>query len=75
MRKITDRQTEVLSFIESFIKDNSYSPSIREIAEHFQITIKAVQDHIKALNRKGYTKRDGKKPRAIVILRKVVHVS
>ena len=54
MREVTNRQKEVLSFISDFTEDNSFPPTVREIGEHFGISLRAVQDHIAALQKKGY---------------------
>jgi repressor LexA len=53
MRGITARQAQILIFIENFIQQNDYSPSIKEIAEHFNISVKGADDHIFALENKG----------------------
>jgi repressor LexA len=71
MREITSRQTEVLNFITDYINRNSYSPSVKEMADHFQITHRAIQDHVFALKRKGYLKSDYRKPRTLVVLKAV----
>ncbi len=55
MRELTERQKEVLNFIKEYIEDHSYSPSVRDIAGRFGITVKAAHDHLKALERKGAT--------------------
>ena len=49
MRQITDRQREVLIFIAEFTEENVYPPTVREISDHFKISLRAVQDHIAAL--------------------------
>ena len=54
MKEITDRQKQVLTFISEFTEENSYPPTIRDISDHFSITLRAVQDHIAALQKKGY---------------------
>ena len=53
MRHITERQAQVLIFIENFIQENNYSPTIREIAKHFNMSAKGAFDHIFALQKKG----------------------
>ena len=53
MKQITGRQQEVLDFISSFTKENNYPPTVREIGEHFNISLRAVQDHIAALQKKA----------------------
>ena len=54
MKQITERQKEVLTFISEFTEENSYPPTVREIGDHFEISLRAVQDHIAALQKKGY---------------------
>lgn len=54
MKEITERQKDVLFFISDFIEKNSYPPTVREISSSFGISVRAVQDHLRALERKGY---------------------
>lgn len=68
MRQITDRQKEVLTFISAFTEENSYPPTVREISEHFDISLRAVQDHIAALQKKGYLSLCQKRSRSIRVL-------
>ncbi len=68
MKGITDRQKEVLTFISGFTEENGYPPTVREISEHFQISIRAVQDHIIALQKKGYLSQSQKRSRSIRVL-------
>ena len=65
MKKLTDRQNEVLSFISDYIKTHSFSPAVREVADHFEISVKGAHDHITALRRKGYLKQADKRPRTM----------
>ena len=41
MKELTARQQQVLLFIQDFTEENVCPPSVREIAEHFSISIKA----------------------------------
>ncbi len=68
MREITDRQKEVLNFISEFTEENSYPPTVREISEHFGISLRAVQDHIIALQKKGFLSQSQKRSRSIRVL-------
>jgi len=68
MKNLTDRQREVLDFIAQFTDDNVYRPTVREIGEHFNISLRAVQDHIAALQRKGYLSQCQKRSRSIRVL-------
>lgn len=52
---LTKRQQEVLHFIQEFIEKNRFSPSVRDIAIHFNMASSAgVHKHLKILERKGY---------------------
>jgi repressor LexA len=66
--ELTSRQKEIFSFVRTFIKERGYPPSVREIGEHFKIYPRAVFDHLKALERKGYLKRRGSMSRSLEIL-------
>ena len=71
MKELTDRQKEVLSFIAEYIKEHSYPPAIREIAEHFSMSVKGAHDHITALRKKGYLKQADKRPRTMELTQAV----
>jgi len=66
--ELTSRQREVFDFIQAFIKERGYPPSVREIGEHFHIYPRAAFDHLKALERKGYLKRRSSMSRGLEIL-------
>ena len=68
MKQITERQQEVLDFISSFTKSNNYPPTVREIGEHFSISLRAVQDHIAALQKKGYLSQTQKRARSLNVI-------
>jgi len=65
--QLTPRQKRIYDFLSGSIRDKGYAPSIPEIGQRFKITsTRGVFDHLKALERKGYIKRVGK--RAIEII-------
>jgi repressor LexA len=67
MHALTDRQLQVLRFIARQIDEAGYPPTIREIGEALDIrSTNGVNDHLKALERKGYLERDPVKSRAVV---------
>jgi repressor LexA len=51
---LTERQQAILDFINSCVQENGFPPSVREIGRQFGIYPATVQDHISALERKGY---------------------
>ncbi|HTP25714.1 MAG TPA: transcriptional repressor LexA [Anaeromyxobacteraceae bacterium] len=65
--ELTERQLEVLRFIANEIEERGYPPTIREIGEALDIaSTNGVNDHLKALERKGYLQRDPAKSRALL---------
>jgi len=68
MKQITGRQQEVLDFISNFTKENNYPPTVREIGEYFGISLRAVQDHIAALQKKGYLSQTQKRARSLNVI-------
>jgi repressor LexA len=67
MTGLTDRQLEVLRFIAREIEERGYPPTIREIGEALEIrSTNGVNDHLKALERKGFLTRDPVKSRALI---------
>ena len=65
MKEPTERQLEVLSFIMEYLDDHAYPPTIRELADHFTISVKGAQDHVTALKKKGLLKQVDKKSRTM----------
>ncbi|MFN3603694.1 MAG: transcriptional repressor LexA [Leptonema sp. (in: bacteria)] len=65
---LTEKQQAILKYICSYLEIKGYPPSIREIAEEFNITPKGAYDHLKALEKKGFIKTEKNKSRAIEIL-------
>jgi repressor LexA len=63
---LTKRQQQILDFISTCIDDAGYPPTLREIGEHFGIkSTNGVNDHLKALEKKGYLRREDLKSRAM----------
>lgn len=63
---LTERQKKVLAFIETHIRDNGFPPTIREIGLHLGIkSTNGVNDHLNALQKKGFLTREGGKSRTL----------
>lgn len=63
---LTQRQRQALQFISDCLTDRGYPPTLREIGEHMGIrSTNGVNDHLKALERKGYLVREELKSRAL----------
>ena len=66
---LTDRQEEILQYIQRYIAEQGYPPTIREIGTAFGIrSTNGVNDHLKALERKGYVARGELKSRALTVV-------
>jgi repressor LexA len=65
---LTARQREVLEFVRQFMAKAGYPPTVREIGAHFGFVPRSIFDHLKALERKGYLRRDGAKSRSLHLL-------
>ena len=72
MKELTVRQNEILSFIKKYIASHYYPPTIREIAEHFGISIKGAHDHIMALRKKGVIRQTGKCSRTMELIKDTI---
>ena len=65
MKPLTPKQQKVLDYIQSFFEKRGYPPTMREIAEQFQMVVSGAYGHVQALIRKGYLKQTEGKRRAI----------
>jgi repressor LexA len=68
MKELTKRQKEVLTFITGYIKKHSYPPTIRDIADHFGMSVKGAYDHVAALRRKNYLKQNDNRSRTMELV-------
>lgn len=66
--EITARQEQILRFIDGFLGEKGYPPSVREIGEAVGLTSSSsVHSHLSTLQKKGYLHRDPSKPRALEV--------
>src|SRR5262245_21940265 len=66
MQPLTDRQEMILQFIRDSIRERGYPPTLREIGAKMGIrSTNGVSDHLRALERKGYLRREDMKSRAL----------
>jgi repressor LexA len=69
MNDLTERQRQVLEFIDAQIRERGYPPSVREIGEAVGLSSSStVHAHLAARQDKGYLRRDPTKPRAIELV-------
>lgn len=66
---LTDIERKILDFMVSYLRSNTYQPSIREIGQRFGIkSTKTVSEYLQALADKGFIERDPSRSRGIRIL-------
>lgn len=66
---LTKRQGEILDFVTCYLRENGYPPTIREIGDAFGFrSNRGVIDHLRALERKGFIRRNPRSSRAIELL-------
>ena len=66
---LTQLEQQVYHYLIDFLAQNTYQPSIREIAREFQIkSTKTVSDLLHALEHKGYIERDESRSRGVRLL-------
>lgn len=69
MQGLTQRQQQTLEFIRKSIEERGYPPTLREIGEYMGIrSTNGVNDHLRALERKGYLRREDMKSRALKLV-------
>ena len=66
---LTQLERRVYHYMIDFLAENTYQPSIREIAKRFRIkSTKTVSDLLHALESKGYIQRDESRSRGVRLL-------
>jgi len=69
--KLTERQEDILIFIQQFTQENGYPPTLREIGKHFQISSTfGVKRHLEALVKKGHINIESNASRGISMIKK-----
>ena len=69
MIAITKKQKEVFDFLKVYINKNGYSPSIKEICDHFGTTsLSTMNKLLSTLDKKGLIKKTPRKKRSIELV-------
>ena len=71
MKDLTEKQKNVLKFICDHILNIGFPPTRREIAINSGVTVRCAQDHMRALEKKGYVQIEENIARGIKVLRTV----
>lgn len=68
--QLTERQQDILTFIQQFLGENGYPPTLREIGKNFGISSTfGVKRHLEALVKKGYVNIESNASRGISLLK------
>src|SRR3990167_3437690 len=74
---ITKRQKQIFDFIVFFESKKDFSPSLKEIKNHFKLSSEStVHQHLEALKKKGYLDKNKNQPRGIELskLEKFIYI-
>ena len=68
-RNLTQKQSQILGFLQKFKNQEGVAPTYREISGHFGFkSTKAASDHVRALEKKGYVRLHRNRSRSIEII-------
>lgn len=68
-RKISERQKHILRYIQDYVGERGYPPSIREIGDRVGISSTSVVDYnLRALERDGFIRRDREVSRGLEVV-------
>src|SRR5205814_3015450 len=70
MLPLTKRQREILDYLNEFIQQNGYAPSLEEIGKRFGLSsLATVHKHLTNLQEKGFIKRAWNRSRSAKLAR------
>ena len=68
-KKLSDRQKNILKYIEAYVDERGYPPSIREIGDRVGVSSTSVVDYnLRVLERDGYIRRDREVSRGLELV-------
>jgi repressor LexA len=69
MQPLTKRQREILDYLNEFIQQHGYAPSLEEIGERFSLSsLATVHKHLTNLQDKGFIRRAWNRSRSVELL-------
>jgi repressor LexA len=69
VKKLSERQKNILKYIEAYVDERGYPPSIREIGDRVGISSTSVVDYnLRVLERDGYIRRDKEVSRGLELV-------
>jgi repressor LexA len=71
---LNPRQREILEFLRTHSRNHAYPPTVREIGQAVGLSSSStVQNHLNALEQKGYIRRDPTKSRTVEVVGEEAH--
>ncbi|OAH61931.1 hypothetical protein [Domibacillus aminovorans] len=71
-KPLTERRQKIFDYICSYIEQNNYSPSVREIGKHVGlVSTSTIQWHLDRLRADGYVTWQDGKPRTLRLLKQI----
>ena len=64
---LTKKQKQIYDFINAYSKKHDFAPSQEEMAKHFDLAVSTINQHVEALEKKGYINRQKNQRRSIEI--------
>lgn len=69
MQPLTKRQREILDYLQEFIQQQGYAPSLEEIGRRFNLSsLATVHKHLTNLQEKGFIRRSWNRSRSVELL-------
>src|SRR5262244_2129505 len=69
MLPLTKRQREILDYLQEFIQQHGYAPSLEEIGHRFNLSsLATVHKHLTNLEEKGFIKRSWNRSRSVELI-------
>ncbi len=65
IKPLTEKQKKTLDFINSFLREKGFSPSLHEIAKYLRKNLSTAQYYVNELKEKGYLTKNANKARGI----------
>src|SRR5438477_11605542 len=76
MNGLTQRQSQIYSFLQEFQRHEGVIPTLQEICKHFRFkSVTAAREHLRLIERKGLLHRSPGRPRAIKLAIKLPEIS
>ena len=69
MQPLTKRQREILDYLNDFIQQHGYAPSLEEVGKRFGLSsLATVHKHLTNLQQKGFIKRTWNRSRSVEVM-------